>query len=171
MGDPNNLRDRLDALLKRAREISAEIERRVESVTGEAPSHVPDAPAEASAQVRPEAPQQGEAPAATTTQEALGVAAQAVAVSAEAAAVTAEALSAIASDAALTPAPAADVEPETAPVPTTVTPEVAVAAATGAPAAPASPSPPAPAAPGSAAPSPSSMGGDTPDDDSGSSKT
>ncbi|PYQ44893.1 MAG: hypothetical protein DMF77_06040, partial [Acidobacteria bacterium] len=46
MDDPasKSLRDRLDALLRRAREISAEIERRVDEVTAEpATSGPPDA--------------------------------------------------------------------------------------------------------------------------------
>ena len=125
MGDPNNLRDRLDALLKRAREISAEIERRVESVTGNAspaPSdaRAPDVEVEAKGgQAGAEPPVPADVPAGAAAKEALSVATEAVAVSAEAAAVTAEALSAIANDAALSP-PASD---ESGPVPTTVAPD------------------------------------------------
>jgi hypothetical protein len=117
-----SLRDRLDALLRRAREISAEIEKRVEEVTAE-PS------TSGSGKDAAGAPGSGPAPAHQLTpekvaaaQEAMEVAAEAVAVSAEAAAVTAEALSTIADETGTAPA----VPPGP---PTTVVPEAATAVA------------------------------------------
>src|SRR3954471_11610627 len=94
MDDANSrsLRDRLDELLRRAREISVEIERRVEAVTAE--------PGPASEQGESSSSAHGEAAPPEPTQEAMSIAAEAAAVTAEAAVVTAEALSAIATDAA-----------------------------------------------------------------------
>jgi hypothetical protein len=145
----NTIRQRLDALLKRARELSAEIERRVQAVQDE------KAPPESSAaegERPPEAPTPvtagegapGEAVVATPApapldraEAAMAVAAEAVALSVEAAAVTAEALDTIASETGI----ADEVPPGP---PTTAPPEAAVAAATQAP----SPdTPPAGAAP------------------------
>jgi len=118
MDDPasKSLRDRLDALLRRAREISADIERRVDEVTAEpSTSGPPDKPAVSEA-----------------AQEAMEVATEAVAVSAEAAAVTAEALSTIANESGAAPE-----NPPTPPgAPTTVVPEAAAAVANDASGAP-----------------------------------
>jgi len=139
--DPNPLRDRLEALLKRAREISAEIERRVEAVTNETAPPQPGGPAQEGAEAAVTPP--SEAPAAPATaaavpdlaaaKEAMEVAAQAVAVTAEAAAVTAEALGTIANDTAMTATPVPPVEPQppttTAPGGAMVMPEPAAAAA------------------------------------------
>ena len=113
MDDANSksLRDRLDALLRRAREISAEIERRVDEVTAE-PSGGPEVEAER--------------PHLEVAQEALTVAAEAVAVTAEAAAVTAEALSTIAGENAGGAPPVPEAPPQ---APTTVIPEAALAVA------------------------------------------
>src|SRR5689334_23702501 len=71
-----SLRERLDALLRRAREISAEIERRVEEVTTE---DATSSPAPTQARKAAATPEHLEA-----AQEAIEVAAEAVAVSAEA---------------------------------------------------------------------------------------
>jgi hypothetical protein len=136
MDDPNSksLRERLDALLRRAREISAEIERRVEEVTSEPAEgdEVVSQPAKTSAPEEDGA-DAGRAPSAANleaAQKAIEVAAEAVAVTAEAAAVTAEALSTIASE------NAGGLPPEIPPVPpdapTTVVPEAAIAVATDA---------------------------------------
>ena len=130
MDDPasKSLRDKLDALLRRAREISAEIEKRVEEVTAEpstpgaerpqaAEPVSPPAASHAGAQMTPEKREKA--------QEAMEVAAEAVAVSAEAAAVTAEALSTIAHENGTAP----QVAPAPAGAPTTVVPEAAAAVA------------------------------------------
>jgi hypothetical protein len=110
-----SLRERLDALLRRAREISAEIERRVEEVTTE---DATSSPAPTQARKAAATPEHLEA-----AKEAIEVAAEAVAVSAEAAAVTAEALSTIANETGAAPASG---EPHP---PTTVVPEAAAAVA------------------------------------------
>ena len=120
-----SLRDRLDALLRRARQISAEIEKRVEEVTAEpATSGSGQAPRKADAS-RPSAASQLTPEKLDAAQEAMEVAAEAVAVSAEAAAVTAEALSTIAEETGTAPA----VPPGPADAPTTVVPEAAAAVA------------------------------------------
>jgi hypothetical protein len=133
MDDPNSksLRERLDALLRRAREISAEIERRVEEVTSEPPEgdQAETQPAETGA---PDAEageaRRGPSPAnLETAEKALAVAAEAVAVTAEAAAVTAEALSTIASENAGGVPP--EIPPAPPDAPTTIVPEAAVAVA------------------------------------------
>jgi colicin import membrane protein len=150
MDDPasKSLRDRLDALLRRAREISAEIEKRVEEVTAEpatsGPSGTPKAePAGATA------PGAEEKPATTeVVQEAMEVAAEAVAVTAEAAAVTAEALSTIASESGAAP----EIPPSPPDAPTTVVPEAAAAVAKDAAGAPADTTLPAPATKSDSAP-------------------
>jgi hypothetical protein len=123
MDDANSksLRDRLDALLRRAREISAEIERRVDEVTAE-PSGGPQVESGGRAETAPP-------PHVEVAQQALSVAAEAVAVTAEAAAVTAEALSTIASENAGGAPPVLDAPPQ---APTTVIPEAALAVATDA---------------------------------------
>jgi hypothetical protein len=125
MDDPasKSLRDRLDALLRRAREISAEIERRVEEVTAEpSTSGPPDTRrAEPAAATSPGAEKSANSEVA---QEAMEVAAEAVAVTAEAAAVTAEALSTIASESGAAP----EIPPIPPDAPTTVVPEAAAAA-------------------------------------------
>jgi len=147
MDDPNSskpLRDRLDALLKRAREISAEIERRVEAVTGgteAAGALTPEG--ERGAPPAQGAPADAGEPTETeTAKEAMSVAAEAVAVTAEAAAVTAEALTAIASERAMTDETGRpDVPGEAS---TTVSPEAAAV----------SPAAARPPAPSSAAPAP-----------------
>src|SRR5205085_3456653 len=91
-----SLRERLDALLRRAREISAEIEKRVGEVTAEpTTSGSEKAPQKAAAASRPPLAHQLTPEKLDAAQEAMEVAAEAVAVSAEAAAVTAEALSTI----------------------------------------------------------------------------
>ena len=135
MDDPasKSLRDRLDALLRRAREISAEIEKRVEEVTAEpSTSGPPDGrkaePAAATSPGAEEKPATSEA-----AQEAMEVAAEAVAVSAEAAAVTAEALSTIANETGAAP----EIPPSPPDAPTTVVPEAAAAVANDAGGAPA----------------------------------
>src|SRR5438552_5391890 len=134
MDDPasKSLRDRLDALLRRAREISAEIEKRVEEVTAEpATSGPPEArEGEPAAATPPGAERSANSEAA---QEAMEVAAEAVAVSAEAAAVTAEALSTIASETGAAP----EIPPSPPDAPTTVVPEAAAAVANDAGGAPA----------------------------------
>jgi hypothetical protein len=134
MDDANSksLRERLDALLRRAREISAEIERRVDEVTAE-PSGDPQVESEGTAAAgakaaSPESPP-AEHPHLEAAQEALSVAAEAVAVTAEAAAVTAEALSTIASENAGGAPPVPEAPPD---APTTVIPEAAMAVATDA---------------------------------------
>ena len=134
MDDPNSkpLRDRLDELLRRAREISAEIERRVESVTSDSRpagepdgSNVPDAAQRAASA---EAAQHAMAVAA----RAAAVTSEAATVAAEAAAVTSEAVAQIVTETALSSGPTPSEEP------TTVAPETAVAlAAESAAAAPA----------------------------------
>jgi hypothetical protein len=113
MDDANSksLRDRLDALLRRAREISAEIERRVDEVTAEAPG----GPEVESARPHPE-----------VAQDALSVAAEAVAVTAEAAALTAEALSTMAGENTGGGPPVPEAPSQ---APTTVIPEAALAVA------------------------------------------
>jgi hypothetical protein len=121
--DPNSksLRERLDALLRRAREISAEIERRVDEVTAEPPQRpevASDHPLAAPGSAKP--------PDVEVAQQALNVAAEAVAVTAEAAAVTAEALSTIANENAGGAPPIPEAPPD---APTTVIPEAAVAVA------------------------------------------
>jgi hypothetical protein len=125
MDDDNSksLRERLDALLRRAREISAEIEKRVEEVTAE-PSTSGTGQGAPTAKAAPGAApdHQLTAEKVAAAQEAMEVAAEAVAVSAEAAAVTAEALSTIAAETGTAPA----VPPGT---PTTVVPEAATAVA------------------------------------------
>jgi len=129
--DPNPLRDRLEALLKRAREISAEIERRVEAVTGETgpPEKAGAAAADAEVRQTPSSEAPGAEAAApgppdlAAAKEAMEVATEAVAVTAEAAAVTAEALTAIANDTAMTATPVPPVEPE---APTTTGPRGAM---------------------------------------------
>jgi len=144
MDDPasKSLRDRLDALLRRAREISAEIEKRVEEVTAEPATSGPSGtgkadPAAATAPRAQEKPATSEA-----AQEAMEVATEAVAVSAEAAAVTAEALSTIASETGAAP----ENPPSPPDAPTTVVPEAAAAMTKDPSAAVASPSTsPAPA--------------------------
>ena len=129
-----SLRERLDALPRRAREISADIEKRVGEVTAE--------PSTSGSEHGPQTGKAASGPAAATpltpekvaaAQEAMEVAAEAVAVTAEAAAVTAEALSTIASENGTAPA----VSPAPADAPTTVVPEAAAAVATEATAAPA----------------------------------
>jgi hypothetical protein len=158
MDDDNSksLRDRLDALLRRAREISAEIEKRVEEVTAEpSTSGSGKGPQKAEAASRPPAAHQLTPEKLEAAQEAMEVAAEAVAVSAEAAAVTAEALSTIAEETGTAPA----APPGPADAPTTVVPEAAAAVAQDAAgtlredaankkdapvAAPVSPAPPAP---------------------------
>jgi hypothetical protein len=126
MDDPaaKSLRDKLDALLRRAREISAEIEKRVEEVTaepstsgGERGPGASETPPAALTQLTPEK--------LDAAQEAMEVAAEAVAVTAEAAAVTAEALSTIANENGTAP----EVPPAPADAPTTVVPEAAAAVA------------------------------------------
>jgi hypothetical protein len=149
-----SLRDRLDALLRRARQISAEIEKRVEEVTAEpATSGAEKGIQKAEAASRPASAHQLTPEKLEAAQEAMEVAAEAVAVSAEAAAVTAEALSTIAEETGTAPA----VPPGPADAPTTVVPEAAASVAqesTGVPgedaarkdataAAPVAPSPPA----------------------------
>jgi hypothetical protein len=133
MDDPasKSLRDRLDALLRRAREISADIEKRVEEVTAEpATSGPPDArKVEPAAVTSPGAEKSANSEVA---QEAIEVAAEAVAVSAEAAAVTAEALSTIASESGAAP----EIPPSPPDAPTTVVPEAAAAVANDAGGAP-----------------------------------
>ncbi len=141
MDDPasKSLRDRLDALLRRAREISAEIEKRVEEVTAEPATSGPSGTGKADP-VAATAPQVEEKPATTeAAQEAMEVAAEAVAVSAEAAAVTAEALSTIASETGAAP----ENPPSPPGAPTTVVPEAAAAVAKDAGGAPATKSEPA----------------------------
>jgi hypothetical protein len=130
MDDPasKSLRDRLDALLRRAREISADIERRVDEVTAEpSTSGPPDARKAQPAGAPQEKPANSE-----VAQEAMEVAAEAVAVTAEAAAVTAEALSTIASESGA----AAEIPPSPPDAPTTVVPEAAAAVANDAGGAP-----------------------------------
>jgi hypothetical protein len=134
MDDPasKSLRDRLDALLRRAREISADIERRVDEVTAEpSTSGPPEArkaqPAAVTSPAAEEKPATSEA-----TKEALEVAAEAVGVTAEAAAVTAEALSTIASESGAAP----EIPPSPPDAPTTVVPEAAAAVANDASGAP-----------------------------------
>jgi len=132
-----SLRDRLDALLRRARQISAEIERRVDEVTAE-PAH------------RPEVESQQQQ-ALSVAAEAVAVSAEAAAVSAQAAAVTAEALSVAASEKADGAAPIPEAPPG---APTTVIPEAAAAVAADVKdAAAVAPSPPA-----------TSVAGEKPDD-------
>lgn len=133
MDDPasKSLRDRLDALLRRAREISAEIERRVDEVTAEpSTSGPPEArKAEPATATSPEAKKSANSEVA---QEAMEVAAEAVAVTAEAAAVTAEALSTIASESGAAP----EIPPTPPDAPTTVVPEAAAAVSPSTPPAP-----------------------------------
>jgi hypothetical protein len=127
MDDPasKSLRDRLDALLRRAREISAEIEKRVEEVTAEPATSGPSGTAKAEPAAAT-APGAKEKPATSeAAQEAIEVATEAVAVSAEAAAVTAEALSTIASESGAAP----EIPPSPPDAPTTVLPEAAAAVA------------------------------------------
>jgi translation initiation factor IF-3 len=143
MDDPasKSLRDRLDALLRRAREISADIEKRVEEVTAEPTTSGPSGTRKAEPAAAA-APRAEEKPAATeAAQEALEVAAEAVAVTAEAAAVTAEALSTIASESGAAP----EIPPSPPGAPTTVVPEAAAAVAKDAGGPPADKTPPAPA--------------------------
>jgi hypothetical protein len=130
MDDPaaKSLRDKLDALLRRAREISADIEKRVEEVTAEPPTSGSPLPNE----TRPAAVAQLTPEKLDAAQEAMDVAAEAVAVTAEAAAVTAEALSTIASESGAAP----EVPPAPADAPTTVVPEAAAAVAQDAAASP-----------------------------------
>src|SRR5436189_5736258 len=93
-----SLRERLEALLRRAREISAEIERRVEEVTAEP---APGSEVEGHVQGAAGPSEPAALPTAANleaAQQAIAVAAEAVAVTAEAAAVTAEALTTIASE-------------------------------------------------------------------------
>jgi hypothetical protein len=154
MDDPSSksLRERLDALLRRAREISAEIERRVDEVTAEPANH----PEVESGRPQGAAPSSAEAaPDVEVAQQALAMAAEAVAVTAEAAAVTAEALTTIASENKGGAPPVPEAPPD---APTTVIPEAAVAVAADAKDADPSPGPPAAAPPAPAAPS-----GETPD--------
>ncbi len=135
MDDPasKSLRDRLDALLRRAREISAEIEKRVEEVTAEPATSGP-AGARKAEPAAATSPGAEEKPAPTeAAQEAMEVATEAVAVSAEAAAVTAEALSTIASETRAAP----ENPPSPPNAPTTVVPEAAAAVAKDAGGAPA----------------------------------
>jgi len=143
MDDPasKSLRDRLDALLRRAREISADIEKRVEEVTAEPATSGPSG----THKVQPAAaatPRAQEKPATSeAAQEAMEVATEAVAVSAEAVAVTAEALSTIASETGAAP----EIPPSPPDAPTTVVPEAAAAVAKDAGGAPADTAAPAPA--------------------------
>ena len=131
-----SLRDRLDALLRRARQISADIEKRVEEVTAEpATSGSEKGPRTAEPASRPASAHQLTPEKLDAAQEAMEVAAEAVAVSAEAAAVTAEALSTIADETGTAPA----VPPGPADAPTTVVPEAAAAVAQEATEASASP--------------------------------
>jgi hypothetical protein len=138
MDDPTSksLRERLDALLKRAREISAEIERRVEEVTTDpAETHEVEQEAHSAEGGTPDAPDANAAEAARVpspanlqaASQAIELAAEAVAVTAEAAAVTAEALSTIASENAGGSPP--EIPPAPAGAPTTVVPEAAIAVA------------------------------------------
>jgi len=125
-----SLRDRLDALLRRARQISAEIERRVDEVTAE-PAGGPEV----------ESQQQQ---ALSVASKAVAVSAEAAAVSAQAAAVTAEALSVAAGEKADGAAPIPEAPPG---APTTVIPEAAVAAAADPAPSPAAAAPSAPSTP------------------------
>jgi hypothetical protein len=121
-----SLRDRLDGLLRRARQISAEIEKRVEEVTAEPSTSVPEKGLQkAEAASRPPSAHQLTPEKLDAAQEAMEVAAEAVAVSAEAAAVTAEALSTIAAETGTAPA----VPSGPADAPTTVVPETAASVA------------------------------------------
>jgi hypothetical protein len=137
MDDPSSksLRDRLDALLRRAREISAEIERRVDEVTAdpspgrevEPEGHHAASSSSPGPTLTPMAPAGPTAANLEAAQQALEVAAEAVAVTAEAAAVTAEALSTIASENAGGTPP--EIPPAPPGAPTTVVPEAAIAVA------------------------------------------
>ena len=120
-----SLRDRLDALLRRAREISADIERRVDEVTAEPSTSGPPDARKAAPAVATSPGAEAKPAISEATQEAMEVATEAVAVSAEAAAVTAEALSTIASESGAAP----EIPPTPPDAPTTVVPEAAAAVA------------------------------------------
>ena len=127
MDDPasKSLRDRLDALLRRAREISADIEKRVEEVTAEPATSGTSGTGKAAPAAATTPRAQGKPATSEAAQEAMEVATEAVAVSAEAAAVTAEALSTIASETGVAP----ENPPRPPEAPTTVVPEAAAAVA------------------------------------------
>jgi hypothetical protein len=127
MDDPasKSLRDRLDALLRRAREISADIERRVDEVTAEPSTSGPPDARKAEPAVATSPGAEAKPAVSEAAQEAMEVATEAVAVSAEAAAVTAEALSTIASESGAAP----EIPPTPPDAPTTVVPEAAAVVA------------------------------------------